>query len=111
MQIQMLSELEVYEAGELTVIGFGGHAVLDRISLGQCREDLMNLIQEHGCETLAIDLTKIRLIPSGMLGLLNLQVGDRRSSLQPLAGYSRSVGNQRAGWHVRIARDRSLTDA
>ena len=70
MQVQMLSELEVYEAGELTVLGFGGREVLDRISLGQCREELMALIRELDCKTLAFDLTGVRLIPSGMLGLL-----------------------------------------
>jgi len=70
MQTQMLSELEVYEAGELTVVGFGGREVLDRIGLGQCRDELMALIQELDCKTIAFDLTGVRLIPSGMLGLL-----------------------------------------
>jgi anti-anti-sigma factor len=66
----MISELEVYEAGELTVVGFGGREILDRLSLGECREELMQLIREHECKTLAIDLTKVRLIPSGLLGML-----------------------------------------
>jgi anti-anti-sigma factor len=68
--MEMVTQLEVYEAGELTVIGFGGRAVLDRLSLSECREELIRLIDEHQCRTLAIDLTGVRLIPSGMLGLL-----------------------------------------
>lgn len=70
MQMQLSSELEVYEAGELTVIGFGGRQVLDRINLGECREELMTLVRQHECKTLACDLTGVRLLPSGMLGLL-----------------------------------------
>lgn len=66
----MLTQLEVYEAGELTVIGFGGREVLDRLSLAECREELLRLIDEYQCRTLALDLTGVRLIPSGMLGML-----------------------------------------
>ena len=68
--MQMLTELEVYEAGELTVIGFGGREVLDRMSVADCRDELLDLIREHHCTTLALDLTGVRLIPSGMLGML-----------------------------------------
>lgn len=68
--MQLLSQLEVYQAGELTVIGFGGREVLDRVSLADCRTELFQLISEHHCQTLAIDLTGIRLIPSGLLGML-----------------------------------------
>ena len=68
--MQMLTQLEVYEAGELTVIGFGGREVLDRLSLAECRDELLHLIREHHCTTLALDLTGVRLIPSGMLGML-----------------------------------------
>lgn len=68
--MEMLTQLEVYQAGELTVIGFGGREVLDRLSLAECREELIRLIDEYRCKTLAFDLTGVRLIPSGMLGLL-----------------------------------------
>lgn len=64
------SQLEVYDVGELTVVGFGGREVLDRLSLADCRAELMDLIHEHKCHTLAFDLTGIRLIPSGLLGML-----------------------------------------
>jgi anti-sigma B factor antagonist len=68
--MQATTQLEVYEAGELTVIGFGGREVLDRLSLAECRDELNQLIAEHKCKALAFDLTGIRLIPSGMLGML-----------------------------------------
>jgi anti-sigma B factor antagonist len=63
--------LEVYQAGELTVVGFGGSEVLDRVDLASCRDDLVRLIDEHKCRTLAIDLTGVKLMPSGLLGLLS----------------------------------------
>ena len=66
----VLTQLEIYEAGELTVIGFGGREVLDRMSVADCRDELLDLIRENHCTTLALDLTGVRLIPSGMLGML-----------------------------------------
>ena len=68
--MQLTSQLEVYQAGQLTVVGFGGREVLDRLSLAECRTELLGLIHEHQCQTLAFDLTGIRLIPSGLLGML-----------------------------------------
>uniref|UniRef100_A0A7C4QPC2 Anti-sigma factor antagonist n=1 Tax=Schlesneria paludicola TaxID=360056 RepID=A0A7C4QPC2_9PLAN len=62
--------LEIYEAGELTVVGFGGREVLDHINLAECRDELLALIREHQTQTLAIDLTGVKLLPSGLLGLL-----------------------------------------
>ncbi len=68
--MQTISELEVYEAGELTVIGFGGREVLDELNMAECRDEIWELIRNHRCSTLAIDLTGVRLIPSGLLGVL-----------------------------------------
>ena len=65
-----VSMLEVYEPGELTVVGFGGHEVLDHLDLAEVRDELMKLIKEHGCKTLAVDLTGVKLLPSGLLGVL-----------------------------------------
>ena len=62
--------LKVYEVGKLTVVGFGGEEVLDHLNVAACRDELIALIQEHQCETLAFDLTGVKLIPSGLLGLL-----------------------------------------
>ncbi len=62
--------LEVYKAGELTVVGFGSESVLDRINVTQCRDEISKLIKKHHCKVFAIDLTNVKLLPSGMIGLL-----------------------------------------
>lgn len=64
------SVLEVYETGPLTVVGFGGREILDRIDLTECREEIVALLEKHHCKVLGFDLTGVKLIPSGMLGLL-----------------------------------------
>lgn len=68
--MQTISDLKVYEAGELTVIGFGGAEILDDVNLAQCRDEIAELIRVHGCRTLAFDLTGVLLVPSGLLGVL-----------------------------------------
>lgn len=62
--------LEVYEAGPLTVVGFGGREILDHVNVAECRDELVALVREHQCTNLAVDLTGVRIIPSGLLGLL-----------------------------------------
>uniref|UniRef100_A0A7C2PHC8 Anti-sigma factor antagonist n=1 Tax=Schlesneria paludicola TaxID=360056 RepID=A0A7C2PHC8_9PLAN len=68
--MQALGVLEVYETGELTVVGFGGREILDFISVAECRDELQELIREQQCRTLAIDLTGVKIVPSGLLGLM-----------------------------------------
>jgi anti-sigma B factor antagonist len=62
--------MEVYAAGPTTVVGFGGREVLDTVNLALCREEIVALIAREKCRVLAFDLTGVRLIPSGLLGLL-----------------------------------------
>ena len=62
--------LRVYESGKLTVIGFGGHDVLDHVNVAECRDEIASLVRENACEVLAFDLTAVKLIPSGLLGVL-----------------------------------------
>jgi anti-sigma B factor antagonist len=62
--------LEIYQTGTMTVVGFGGHEILDQIDIGTCREELIELVKQHSAQTLAFDLTGVKLVPSGMLGLL-----------------------------------------
>ncbi len=62
--------LHVYQAGPLTVVGFGGHELLDQMNIAMCRDEIKSLVAESGTKTLAFDLSGVRLIPSGMLGLL-----------------------------------------
>ena len=65
-----VAELEVYQAGELTVLGFGGHPIADQLNVAEYYDQLMDLVRDHNCQTLAIDLTGVRWIPSGLLGVL-----------------------------------------
>lgn len=86
--------LRVYETGPLTVVGFGGDVLPDQIDLVECRDEIVELLKLHDCKDLAFDLTGVRYIPSGMLGLLaslkklNIQVhlynpsGDVREVLE-----------------------------
>jgi len=61
---------KVYQTGELTVVGFGDREILDQIDLAACRAEIIALVEKHGCKILAFDLSGVKLIPSGMLGLL-----------------------------------------
>ncbi len=62
--------LEVYQAGPLTVVGFGGKEILDEVSVANCRHELLELIEEYNCQDLALDLTGMTILPSGLLGVL-----------------------------------------
>ncbi len=62
--------LRVYETGPLTVVGFGPDEIPDYIDLAECRTEIVDLLTLHDCKDLAFDLTGVRYIPSGMLGLL-----------------------------------------
>ena len=62
--------LQVYESGPLTVVGFGGQDVPDEVSIAAYREQLFALVEDQATETISFDLTGVKLMPSGMLGLL-----------------------------------------
>ncbi|TWT56853.1 hypothetical protein KOR42_02080 [Thalassoglobus neptunius] len=62
--------LEVYSVGPTTVVGFGGRDVLDTVNVAVCRDEILKLIENVNCEVLAFDLTGVKLLPSGLLGLL-----------------------------------------
>ena len=64
------SVLKVYQTGELTVLGFGGQDVPDEVCIAGYRTQLFDLIEQHKCKVIAFDLTGVKLVPSGMLGLL-----------------------------------------
>jgi anti-anti-sigma factor len=70
MAMQTVCQLEIYQRGPLSVIGFGTRYTLNPFDLAECRDEVFDLIREERCEMLAIDLTGIRVIPSGLLGLL-----------------------------------------
>lgn len=62
--------LDVYEAGELTVVGFGGRKLERELSLVAVREQIFELVDLHNCRKLALDLTGVAQLPSGLLGIV-----------------------------------------
>ncbi len=62
--------LQVYQTGPLTVVGFAGKDVPDEVCIAGYRDQMNKLIDEHKTEVMAVDLSGVRLVPSGMLGLL-----------------------------------------
>lgn len=62
--------LSVYKTGPLTVVGFWGQEVLDQVNIAACRHEILELVQKYQTEILAFDLTGVKLVPSGLLGLL-----------------------------------------
>jgi anti-sigma B factor antagonist len=67
--IPQASPLEIYAVGPLTVLGFYGREVLEGFTALECRDLIREIVAEHQCRTIAFDLTNVKLIPSGMLGL------------------------------------------
>ena len=62
--------LKVYSAGPVTVLGFGGHDVPSEFNAAHYRAAISDLIRLNQSSIVAFDLTGVRLVPSGMLGLL-----------------------------------------
>lgn len=62
--------LLVYQTGELTVVGFAGKDVPDEVCIAGYRDQLNKLIEDHQTKVMAFDLSGVKLVPSGMLGLL-----------------------------------------
>lgn len=63
-----LDTIDVYRSGPLTVVGFGNRNALD-ISVVACQNELAQVLRDSNCHTLAVDLTNVRLVASGMLGV------------------------------------------
>jgi hypothetical protein len=61
--------LKVYSAGEVTVLGFGGSDVPSEFNAAHYRAAISDLVKAHHSTIVAFDLTGVRLVPSGMLGL------------------------------------------
>ena len=59
---------EVYHRGKVTVIGFAGRDAAG-LSVEQCRDEVTALLDEHAARTLAVDVTGVRALASGLLGL------------------------------------------
>ncbi|HQZ67181.1 MAG TPA: STAS domain-containing protein [Planctomycetaceae bacterium] len=62
--------LKVYSVGPITVLGFGGKDVPSEFNAAHYRAAITDLLQFNKSSVVAFDLTGVRLVPSGMLGLL-----------------------------------------
>lgn len=62
--------LEVSQNGDATVVRFGDREVLDQINIAVCREQIADIVKRTQTKKLAFEMTGVRFIPSGMLGLL-----------------------------------------
>lgn len=62
--------IKVYQAGELTVVGFDGRDVRDDVNVAAFKSEITQVIRDSGCRILAVDLTGVKFVPSGLLGLL-----------------------------------------
>ena len=62
--------LRVYNAGPVTVLGFGGQDVPSEFNTAHYRAAITDLVKFNQSAIVAFDLTGVRLVPSGMLGLL-----------------------------------------
>jgi len=62
--------LQVLASGPTTIVSFGKADVLEDINVAECRDQLLKLVEESGTEIICFELSRVRLIPSGMLGLL-----------------------------------------
>ncbi|WP_459558133.1 STAS domain-containing protein [Lacunimicrobium album] len=62
--------LEVYESGELTVVGFHQVTSLEFATVTEIRDEILEIIKSSHCKVIGFDLTGVKVLPSGMLGLL-----------------------------------------
>lgn len=62
--------LKVYSSGPVTVLGFGGEDVPSEFNASHYRAAITELLKQNSSSIVAFDLTGVRLVPSGMLGLL-----------------------------------------
>ena len=62
--------LRVYSVGETTVLGFGGQDIPSEFNAAHYRAAITDLLVANKSHTVAFDLTGVKLVPSGMLGLL-----------------------------------------
>jgi anti-sigma B factor antagonist len=62
--------LKVYRVGGTTVLGFGGEDIPSEFNAAHYRAAIADLLRANNSEVVAFDLTGVKLVPSGMLGLL-----------------------------------------
>lgn len=61
--------LKVYSTGPVTVLGFQGCDVPSEFNAAHYRAAIADLVRHNQSSVVAFDLTGVRVVPSGMLGL------------------------------------------
>jgi anti-anti-sigma factor len=62
--------LQVLAAGPTTIVAFQATDILEDINVAECRDEVIRLVEDNATEVICFELSRVRLIPSGMLGLL-----------------------------------------
>lgn len=62
--------LQLVQNGETTIVSFLDCEDFEQINIAACREQITEIVRQNQTKTLAFEMSKVRLIPSGMLGLL-----------------------------------------
>jgi hypothetical protein len=62
--------LTFVQDGQRAIVGFNSTAVPDEICVAAYRNQLMAYCQDHDCTSMAFNLIGVKILPSGMLGLL-----------------------------------------
>lgn len=60
----------VFKCGKLTVIGFDATHIDNPICAHDCQTVLFELLEQHECDVLAVDLSDVPAIASWILGIL-----------------------------------------
>jgi anti-anti-sigma factor len=72
----------VFKTGKLTVIGFTARDVVRPEHVDACRNRLLQLVNEHACQELVVDLYELPIVSSWILGILaSIQVRGVRVEL------------------------------
>jgi anti-anti-sigma factor len=65
-----VGEFQLFESGPRTVVGFTGEQPANWFEADACRQQLLDLIDECGCESLIFDLTGVEYLSSSWLALV-----------------------------------------
>jgi hypothetical protein len=64
------SVLNVYEAGESTIVGFSRQSTQQPADIPRLHSDLLKLIDQHRCVVLTFDLTGVLKMPNAVLDIM-----------------------------------------
>lgn len=62
--------LNLVRDGERVIVGFNSNDVPDEVCVAAYRAQLLKFVQESDCKVLTFDCSGVKILPSGMLGLL-----------------------------------------